>query len=698
MTEAITSMPQFTEKTRRALVMAGDRSYSVVKESGAYLISEDPDEEGDLNREYWDIAVYLLSNRKRSDVVIKTLQKRNKKLKEYQQLDYETLRDIKDLAFSYIDTVKKYDSPDEEELIRHIPYFEKGGILYLTCISEGDRYSYAHLTEGTVEFSAEETDTSGMRTVPPELPIHQDRGTTSYIVGLPRTDLLKAAQLLSPGDLYTRIRDHLYRYLDAEERDYELFVYYALYSWYFPKCSTTPYLRFLGDTGKGKSRFLKVISDICFYHIRASGASSLSGIMRFKEKWMGTLLIDESDLKGDQSDPLVKYLNLGFEKDNPFLLTDKGDLSKIHIFDPFGPKLIAMRQPFRDSATEGRCLSFSPDETTREDIPPELPSRYTDEVAEIRALIARFTLEHWSEVSEDCMLSCNGMGIEGRLKQMARPLSVILTLFPDGQERFLQYLNARQKEIRRTRAESMEGGMFNYALSLAQGEEDLMGDPEFGKYYYEGRIQVVLPKMIAEGLKCSSRTVTRTLGGIDMELRQKRIQTAKGIKNVRALFVPSRKKWTEIMQRYYFDESGGEIPECPECMKGPEYHTRQSGISDSSSSSEPVLSAGEISGRSDEGAVDVPEDTSAGRDSSIQSEITTLQEFLSYHGLDPDLSVDEYVPVPTEHMVDLFCRCKGCGEPDRLSQLYWIPGRPYNQVCQKHYDEMKNLNEKEKKL
>lgn len=152
------------------------------------------------------------------------------------------------------------------------------------------------------------------------------------------------------------------------------------------------------------------------------------------------------------------------------------------------------------------------------------------------------------------------------------------------------------------------------------------------------------------------------------------------------------------MQRYYFDESGGEIPECPECMKGPEYHTRQSGISDSSPSSEPVPSAGEISGRSDEGEEHVPEVTSTGRDSSQLSEIATLQEFLSYHGLDPYLSVDEYVPVPTENMVDIFCRCKGCGEPDRLSPLYWIPGRPYNQVCQKHYDEMKNLNEKETKL
>lgn len=32
MTEVVTQMPQFTDKMRKALLMAGDRSYSKVKE------------------------------------------------------------------------------------------------------------------------------------------------------------------------------------------------------------------------------------------------------------------------------------------------------------------------------------------------------------------------------------------------------------------------------------------------------------------------------------------------------------------------------------------------------------------------------------------------------------------------------------------------------------------------------------------
>lgn len=694
MTEVMTIHSPFTDTMRRALGMAGDRSYSKVKESGAYLFTMDPPEEGDMRQEFWDIAVYLLSNRKPSDAVIKTLQNRNKKLKEYQRLDYEALSEIKDLAYSYIKTVKLFDTPEEEEVIRHIPFFEKDGVLYLTCISPDVRYSYAHLQDGTVVFSSEETDPSGIVTMPPELPVHQDRGTTSYIVGIPRTDLLEKAELLSPGALYARIRDHLFRYLDADEHDYELFVYYILYSWYYSKCSTTPYLRFLGDTGKGKSRFLKVISDLCFYPIRASGASSISGIMRFKEKWMGTLLIDESDLKGDQSSPLIKYLNLGFEKDNFFILTDKNDVSRVHLFDPFGPKLIAMRQPFQDTATEGRCLSFSPDETTRDDIPPELPSTYAEEVAVIRALIARFTLEHWPRVSEECMLSCMGNGIEGRLKQMARPLSIILTLFPDGQERFLRYLKSRQEEIKRTRAESYEGIMFNYVLSLALGDEILISDPEFGKYYYEGRIQAVTSKMITEGLKCSSKSVSRALGGIGMVSRQKRVQTVHGIKNIRALEIPTRRKWLEIMQRYYYDESGGEIPDCPECLRGPEYQVLQTEMAGIESFNKPNGGDAQRFSQPGDGLVQpAHEDTSR-----ALSEFTIFQEFAVYHGMSPDLPVHAYVPIPDEDRTELYCRCKGCTASTRSSAMFWIPDRPYNQVCQKHLDEMKYLYEKENPL
>ncbi|HWQ65408.1 MAG TPA: hypothetical protein VN372_00915 [Methanospirillum sp.] len=733
MTEALACSPQFTEKQRQALRIASGRSLSEVKDSGAYLNKLEPNKDGNLYQEYWDITVFHLSRKRKKEDVISLLQARNKKLDPEQVLPLETMRDIIDQAYSFIKTSQAFEPPElkEGEPARRIPYFEKDGKLYLTCISRADRYSYAHLEAGRVVFSPHERDPMGMITVPPELPVHQDRGTTTYIIGLPRNDLLEKAILLSPDQIYTRIRDHFYTYFDAPEVEYELFVYYALYSWYFSKCSTTPYLRFLGDTGKGKSRFLKVISDLCFYPIRASGSSSLSGLMRQKERWMGTLLIDESDLKGDQSDPLIKYLNLGFEKDNHFLLTDKNDVSKCHIFDPYGPKVIAMRQPFRDSATEGRCLSFSPDETTREDIPPELPSRYVEEVAELRALITRFTFEHWNAVSEDCMISCNGMGLEGRLKQMARPLSIILRLFPNGEERFRKYLDVRQKEIKQTRAESWEGGMFNYAYELATMQEDLMSHPDFGMYYYGAEIHAVLPKMIADALKVSPKAVTRALEGIGMEVRPKRVTiTTKGEKSskkVRPLLVPSKKKWDEIIQRYYFNEDGGPLPECPDCLRGVEYNTIQTDLSGRESPPGCVPSTHGRSGTREaekdhsrpetdhretvvphvpdehphpEGS-EIAEPDQRGTDVPLVPDVlgthTALEHFrewLNHHQIPDDITPDRYKIMPESQRAEVFCKCKGCSNSGRDTEMYFIPSRLYQQICVNCFREFQGLYEK----
>jgi len=99
--------------------------------------------------------------------------------------------------------------------------------------------------------------------------------------GVPRARLGRwAAPLLSPIDLYTRLDQHIKKYCDMPDRDRELCIYYCLYSWFYTKCPTSPYLRFLGDTGKGKSRLTEVVSDLCFYPIKATGSSTTSGLMR----------------------------------------------------------------------------------------------------------------------------------------------------------------------------------------------------------------------------------------------------------------------------------------------------------------------------------------------------------------------------------------------------------------------------------
>ena len=176
-----------------------------------------------------------------------------------------------------------------------------------------------------------------------------------------------------PKELCDAIYGHIKKYVDAPELEIEMFINYILFTWFYLKLNTVPYLRFIGDTGTGKSRMLDVTADLCFYPVTVAGNTSSSGVIRFNELWHGTLKMDEGDRKGGLEDDFIKYLNLGFEAKKWFFKTNPSDYTKQEFFDPFGPKIIAMRQPFHDNATEGRLLSFSPRETTNPDIPIILP-------------------------------------------------------------------------------------------------------------------------------------------------------------------------------------------------------------------------------------------------------------------------------------------------------------------------------------
>jgi hypothetical protein len=464
----------------------------------------------------------------------------------------------------------KTGRPDRRKTL---PFFQipATGKLYLT-VRTGDIFQFIHEEEGAL---VEEEFIKDITPIYPcTLPIHQDTGELVLIVGVPDGDIMKAVPVLSAVDLYKMMRKHIWKYADLPELELQMGIYYALYTWFYLKVPTSPYLRYLGDTGKGKTRLLDVVSDLCFYPIRVVGASSTSGIMRFHERWKGTLVIDEGDLKGGAEDPLIKFLNCGFEQGKFLILSDKNDPNQQQIFDPFGPKVLAMRAPFKDNATEGRCISYTPYETARKDIPPELPKGYHIQTANIRAHIARFVLHRWQDLDGDKLFDLTTLDIERRLLQMSRPISIILQLFPDGTKRFISYIMQRQKEIRKTRAESWEGSLFNYALSLALGDEVDADDRPY---------TLVTAKIIADVFKTSPKNVTSSLRTIGFDVEVDNIGIGPKRKSIRKLVVPSEKVWWEIIRRYYSppDENVqaqiGDLdprgPSCPDVLRSSRFVT-----------------------------------------------------------------------------------------------------------------------------
>lgn len=570
----------------------------------------------------------------------------------------------------------------DDDFARSLPFVEKDSRLYLDAIDGDGTFGFLSERDGKIVFEPTIHE-NGEIIRPATLPVHHNTGEIVFVVGVPRADLMQSAPVLPPDDLYARIDAHISKYCDVPDLERELFVYYILYSWFYTKSPTSPYLRFLGDTGKGKSRMAEVVSDLCFYPIRATGSSTVSGIMRFHEKWKGTLVIDESDLRGGPDDPLVKFLNVGFERGKYVIMSDVNDPNRQQIFHPYGPKVLAMREPFRDNATEGRCLSYSPYETHRKDIPPELSPVYHDEVADLRAIIARFVLRHWSVVDGDRMMDSGGLDIEPRLLQMARPVSVVLQLFPDGQARFIEYLRQRQQEIKRTRAASWEGIVFAATLDIARGEE---GDPP----------EAVTARMVADALGTTPARVTRALGGVGFEVEPDNItfnspDGTRRRKTVRKLVVPSPRVWSEIVRRYWYHDDDAPPPVCPDCLRGVKWIDPQRKLPHPLSQSVTTVTSvtPHPENETQTGSVThvthvtLPE---GGRASQPPASREDLHDLTERYSLPPGWDVSGHIRFTKRGER---CVCLGCGRPAMWQSLNPIRPLP---LCDVHYAELSGVN------
>ncbi|MDP2729557.1 MAG: DUF3854 domain-containing protein [Dehalococcoidales bacterium] len=465
---------------------------------------------------------------------------------------------------------KNKEEEDHEDEVFASHFDLKG--LWLEVKKLDGSYAFAHINgSGGVVLNSEAVS-GRLRLIPRRLP-EVDRQPIS-IVGLPDENI-ENARLLEPKELYGKVKSHIGKYVDLAELDLDLCTMYVLFTWFYRKVNTVAYLRFLADTGKGKTRGKKVIGDLCFYPLYASGASSFSGIARTQQQWRGTLVIDEADFAGEKENQITKYLNLGFERGQYYILSDKQDPRSQDYFDAFSPKVLAMREPFHDNATEGRLLSIAMHETSNLNIPIILSSSYYEEARVLRNELAMFALRHWDDIDATRMLSFDDLSIEPRLKQLAMPLSIIFQLWPEGVGQFRRYLIARQQEVRRVRSMSWEGSLVNMVIAMAAGDQEV--GAEFSEYIRPGtdEPEAVTPSMVARQLKSSVKAITQALTSVGFQVEKRWItlhrESREVKKQVRAYTVPDTRTWSEITSRYYYADDGNLAVEIPQCLQSSKY-------------------------------------------------------------------------------------------------------------------------------
>ncbi|MBI2084677.1 MAG: hypothetical protein HYT70_03660 [Candidatus Aenigmarchaeota archaeon] len=359
--------------------------------------------------------------------------------------------------------------------------------------------------------------------------------------------------------LSNKINSFIDKYFDIGPSDRKLCTYFIIFTWLYDKVSVTPYLRFIADFGSGKTRGLFTIGHLCYNSFMAAGSSTVSGAMRLQNRIHGTPLFNESDFRNsDDTVAFIKWTNNGFESGLPVIMSNKENPSTQDVFDPFGPKLFVMKRPFVDTAAESRLISIAPKETRRKDIPVLLPDEFYAEALEIRNMLLDYRMKNWHSIDQKQSLNIDELNIEARLKQICYPLSYIIP--ENAIDDFKKYMELRQQEIKKQRADSWQGVIFNTLLSIIEDDE-------------ERKLKYVTSKMIAEELKSSPQKITSTLKEIGLRVTISRFSD----KTARHIVVDSLEAWERVCSRYFVDINSS-MPACPDIIKSPEFVTGVTGV------------------------------------------------------------------------------------------------------------------------
>jgi len=283
--------------------------------------------------------------------------------------------------------------------------------------------------------------------------------TVDYgVVLLPTT----AMEYNNEAELLELIIAHIHKYLDISPEMERFAAYYVLFSWLYDKFNTCPYLRVTGDTGSGKTRFLDSIGRLCYKPILVSGAATSAPIFRLLENWQGTLVIDEADFaKSDTTVDLVKIMNSGFERFRPVVRCNKENPNDIEIHRVFGPKVIASRYKFFDSALESRCLAEKIRPTGR-NIPRILQKAFFAEEQELRNKLLMYRFRNYDNEFDT---SVQLPHIEPRLQQMVASFLTIISKNEKMVADFTAFISKYQDELIEDRGDSNEGRIANYIYS-----------------------------------------------------------------------------------------------------------------------------------------------------------------------------------------------------------------------------------------
>ena len=312
-------------------------------------------------------------------------------------------------------------------------------------------------------------------------------------------------------------------------------------SWVYDKFNSLNYLRALGDTGLGKSRYLNTFGSIHYTPIFTTGATTPAPLFRILDKWGGTLVMDEADLKkSDESDDVIKIINQGFEKGNWIMRCDQNDASKISFFNPYCPKILATRKTFQDKATESRCITHVMEIKEVKNIPANLNDQFWKDAESLRNKLLMWRFKNYFKI--DLNKTYDFKDLEPRIKQIVNSYVPLFSSNEKEMREFEDYITKYQEELIEDRQSSFDGVVIGAIHTLLK-----RGCREFNakEIIEEGQIMGRTGKLL------TPRGLSSSLKSLGFKKRTD-VRIGKTIKKI----IPLEPQHLQnLMKRYGFDVS-----------------------------------------------------------------------------------------------------------------------------------------------
>jgi hypothetical protein len=320
--------------------------------------------------------------------------------------------------------------------------------------------------------------------------------------------------------LLKELEAYIYRYLDVSNDFRKFASYYVLLSWLYDRFSTLPYLRFLGDTGVGKSRGLDVVGGVCYRATIVSGCITPAPIYRLIRRWGGTIVLDEADLRdSDEYNEVVTILNCGFEKGRPVIRATKDNPDKLQYLPTYGPKVFATRRRFKDAALEARCLTEIMQETTRDDIPATLTTTFYKHQEDLRNRLLLFRLKNFNRVNPEDATVLDLPGIEPRLRQISTCFASLFGGQPDILADYQTFIQNHQRELIEQRSSTPIGQVMGALFSIIESHTAVTAVTPVT----DDALLQVSPSEIAERVNMNPQTVGQILKTLGLRTKPARV-------------------------------------------------------------------------------------------------------------------------------------------------------------------------------